>query len=65
MTMDNTENSQPPATGADAGAIALLRCLTMNELADAYLRAKDDETDKGQHAAALIGRELTRRVPTL
>ena len=46
----------------DAGAIALLRCLTTRELATAYCLAKADETDKGRHAACLMARELIRRM---
>ena len=46
----------------DAGAIALLRCLPKAELEKAYRLAKADATDAGQHAAALIGRELVRRL---
>jgi hypothetical protein len=49
-------------TDADAGAIALLRCLPQSELESTYRRAKADATDAGQHAAALIGRELVRRM---
>ena len=45
----------------DTGAIALLRCLPTCELEAAYRLAKADETDKGQHSASLIGRELIRR----
>lgn len=61
------EMSQVPLAEADGsvngdvGAIALLRCLPMSELESAYRSAKADETDKGQHAACLIGRELIRR----
>ena len=43
------------------GASALLRSLTTRELEAAYRRAKADETEKGHHAAQLIGRELIRR----
>ena len=46
---------------SDEGANALLRLLPMNELNDAYRRAKADETEKGQHAAKVIGREIIRR----
>lgn len=45
----------------DAGAIALLRCLPTGELESMYRHAKADETDKGHHAACLIGRELIIR----
>lgn len=47
--------------GKDAGAVALLRSLPLNELQDAYRLAKADETEKGQHSAWLIGQELIRR----
>jgi hypothetical protein len=51
----------PGSADGDAGAIALLRCLPTRELEAAYRLAKADETDKGQHSACLIGRELKRR----
>lgn len=54
----NVPTDLPPA---DTAATALLRCLPTKELQAAYRRAKSDETDKGQHSACLIGRELTRR----
>mgnify|MGYP001600209141 CR=1 FL=1 len=43
------------------GATALLRSLPTRELEAAYRLTKADETEKGQHAARLIGRELIRR----
>ena len=46
---------------SDEGTNALLRLLPMTELNDAYRRAKADETEKGQHAAKVIGREIIRR----
>jgi len=60
LTPDGSLDSAGSVDG-DAGAIALMRCLPIRELESAYRLAKADETDKGQHWACLIGRELVRR----
>ena len=62
--ISNAGTALRPARGSvddDAGAIALLRCLPTKSLHDAYRNAKADESEKGQHSAWLISRELVRR----
>lgn len=59
------DSTSEPASAIDPemlGAIEFLRTLPKHELEAAYRRAKADETDKGQRAACLIGREIIQRV---